>query len=217
MTTNWTKQYMVDKAYRKEMELRSHKVRLADECKRSHQNEPIQQDHTTDSNGKQGSSAPPLRQLRPKWALITGIILAVVLLMLSTPVVSVAQNTSDGLDAGTSGDMDLAYAIFYLQIGEYELAIDVLDDVLTNDPDNASAYAVRGTAHYFLTEYEYAIADSEAAIAIAPDYSMPYWTLGDVYFDLEDYDQALDNYLTYIELAGNNPDPYVLGQVALCR
>lgn len=217
MTTNWTKQYMVDKAYRKEMEIRSDKVRMAKMCKRTRQDEINQQDHTPNTDGKQGETPQPPRQLRPRWAMMTSLFLMVAMFFVASPMVASAQNSVDMFDAGGSGDSDLAYAIFYLQLGEYELVIDVLDEYLEDHPSNPSAYAVRGTAHYYLTEYEDAILDSEAAISLAPDYSMPYWTLGDVYFDMEEYDLALEHYLVYIDLSDNNPDPYVLGQVALCR
>ncbi|MCA9913406.1 MAG: hypothetical protein KC496_08645 [Anaerolineae bacterium] len=207
---------MVDKAYRAEMEAHANQLRLAKQCKNKPQQTGNQTDHTHEHNGKQEGDSP-VKQLRPRWAFVFGVLLAGVLLFVDSPAAIYAQNPSDALEAGTSGDTDLAYAIFYLQLGEYELVLDVLDDVLADDPFNASAYAVRGTAYYFLTEFEYAIADSKTAIAIAPDYSMPYWTLGDVYFDLGDYELAQSYYMKYVDLTNNTPHPYVVDQVRRCQ
>ncbi len=216
MTANWTKQYMVDKAYRADVEARAQQMRVAQDCRDAKQRKTASHTKETEHIDKRDVPPPQVPSpLRPRRALVFGIIVAVLFAMLVAPSSSFAQDTSDQFDSGTDvGGFE--YAIFYLQIGRYEWAVEILDAMIEEQPENPSAYAARGTCYYYMADYAQAIADSEIAIALAPSYSMPYWTLGDVYFDLGDYELARENYMKYVDLAIDHPHPYVLDQVQRC-
>jgi tetratricopeptide (TPR) repeat protein len=149
------------------------------------------------------------------------IFAAVFFIALLTPSVIFAQSDRPSLASnngsnGNAGD-DIWVGLYLIEAEQYDMAIDVFTDILTENPEMASVFAARGIAYFYMQEYELAISDSAAALDLEPEYSTPYWTLGNIYYTQEIYENALSAYENYLELAIEYVDPVVEERVMVCQ
>ncbi len=97
----------------------------------------------------------------------------------------------------------LHHAAIYLNMGEYEKAVQQLDRALESDPTCIQAYYDRGLAYAQWQHYEQAIADFSRAIELDPRYADAYYNRGLMRARQGDFEQALADYDQAIAL---NPD-----------
>lgn len=96
----------------------------------------------------------------------------------------------------------------YIEMGQYDKALEELNTIIFDNPKNVDALKDRGLALYYLGKYEEAVADHNATIALAPKDPMPYFDRANVYLSTGDYDLALEDYNAAIALAPNYADFY---------
>ncbi|MBO0931542.1 tetratricopeptide repeat protein [Fibrella sp. HMF5036] len=85
-----------------------------------------------------------------------------------------------------------------LREGKTREAVQVLNQAVEADADNADAFNTRGVAYFELKEYNNALLDYEQALKVKPDFYSPYYnrallktTQGDIQGALTDYSQAI--------------------------
>ncbi len=92
--------------------------------------------------------------------------------------------------------------------GKYHEAIELLTEVLDDDPENAAAYNNRGDAKQGLEEYEAAIDDYDQAIDIDPENDIAYNNRGNAKQELGEYEAAIDDYDQAIDIDPENDVAY---------
>jgi tetratricopeptide (TPR) repeat protein len=112
-------------------------------------------------------------------------------------------------------------AQFYLNQGRREDALqtlgrakDIFENVLKQDPDNASAYNGLGNIYYLQGEYEKAVGQYQEALGRAPDYAAAYndMALACEALMIQDKEKseywkqkAAEHWETFLQLAQDNP------------
>lgn len=96
----------------------------------------------------------------------------------------------------------------FLAQGRTEDAFDLYGDVLKVDPDNALAYADRGTAYAMLKKFDFALHDLERAFALGYGEASAYSTAGTIYFELKQFDKALGCFAKAVDLDPSYPLTY---------
>ncbi len=91
---------------------------------------------------------------------------------------------------------------------EFEDAMQVLEDILTHEPDFAPAYNKIGVVKAKNGNLEGAEAYFNKAIALWPEFSSPYSNLGNVRLEQHDTEAAENYYLKALEVNAENPIPY---------
>jgi tetratricopeptide (TPR) repeat protein len=109
----------------------------------------------------------------------------------------------------------------YFVLGNYLRAIENYDRTIELGANSggvpASIYVFRGRSYVALNEFNEAETDFLQAIEVDPLYADTYLLLGQLY-DIEQlYDEAVDQYLMYLELAGEDVMPWVRERVNLIR
>ncbi len=84
--------------------------------------------------------------------------------------------------------------------GEYERAIQDLDEAIRLDPQYAFAYNNRGIAYRLLGQYNRAIQDYDEAIRLDPQYADAYYNRGVAYYNLGQYERAIQDWDEAIRL-----------------
>lgn len=92
--------------------------------------------------------------------------------------------------------------------GLAEDALGLYGDVLKIDPENAMAYADRGTALAMLKKFDQALDDLERALALGYVDATIYATLGTVYLEQRQFKTSLDYFSKAIELNPSYPLTY---------
>lgn len=92
--------------------------------------------------------------------------------------------------------------------GNYEGAVEDLNQVIELDPQNAFAYNRRGDAYYRLGDYEQAQADSSQAILLNPQDANAYFDRGFAFSELGKYKEAIADYTQAIKLNSQDAYPY---------
>jgi tetratricopeptide (TPR) repeat protein len=100
---------------------------------------------------------------------------------------------------GAADDAGMTLGQAYLMQGEFQRAIESLNEAIADDPDYAPAYIVRGQAWRFSGEPRKAVEDFSQAIALGLDRSAYLYTIraearvagGDPAEAIADYDRAL--------------------------
>ena len=90
--------------------------------------------------------------------------------------------------------------------GNYEGAVEDLNQAIGLNPKNALAYNKRGDAYYRLGDYEQAQADSSQAILLNPQDANAYFDRGFAFSELGKYKEAIADYTQAIKL--NSEDAY---------
>lgn len=88
----------------------------------------------------------------------------------------------------------------YHQLGDYAKSIQHLQQAISYNQTDASAYNCLGLSQLRIKQCAEAIASFEKAIALAPDYEEPYYSLGAAYVMQGDRKQALTALRQFISL-----------------
>ena len=120
---------------------------------------------------------------------------------------------SNGLVEDVDFDLNYYLAAAYAKDGQYALAEETYDAILTLRPNEVDACFLRGNARMNLAKYEEAREDFDRAIALVPgDYDM----LIEIYEILDQFGYQEDGreYLqTALSVGGKNMDNYVIGRI----
>ena len=87
------------------------------------------------------------------------------------------------------------------QVGDNEVAVDLITRALAVNPDFAEAYSNLGLALQDLGRLDDAVANYHKALAIKPDFAGAYNNLGNALYGLEKPDEAVTNYRKAIAIA----------------
>lgn len=90
-------------------------------------------------------------------------------------------------------------ALEALDNGEFNRAIDLLEEAIEKDPEASTAYNSLGYAYIEIEEFDKAIIELNKAIEITPDYSYAYSNLGNAYIALNDMENGEKAYLSSVE------------------
>ncbi|BAY27918.1 hypothetical protein NIES2100_77450 [Calothrix sp. NIES-2100] len=92
----------------------------------------------------------------------------------------------------------------YLNLKDYERAIENYNIAIQIHPHNSLLYCDRGNAYFYLKEYNKAIADYTQAIQINPNYGLAYSNRGLAYLNLKEYHKSIADYTQAIQINPNN-------------
>lgn len=92
--------------------------------------------------------------------------------------------------------------------GKYKEAIAVYTATLESEPNNAEAYARRGTAYLRMRDIKHALDDLGMAIKLDPQKADLYNTRGNVYSKSDNHRQAISDYDKAIELNPKHDEAY---------
>ena len=106
-----------------------------------------------------------------------------------------------------SGSDYLARGLSYGQRGDYDRALEDMQQAVRLEPSSAEAYYWRGLAYAFKHEYELAIRDFDRAAELRPGHALTHLNRGVAHFRQQAYDRALFDLDRAVEL---DPD-YALG------
>ncbi|NRB11415.1 MAG: hypothetical protein HRU35_07410 [Rickettsiaceae bacterium] len=81
---------------------------------------------------------------------------------------------------------------FFLDLGEYKKAVDLLNDGLKKHPKNCNLYALKGYVQYKLQEFEESIESLNFALEINPVFSFAHSIKGSSLHELKKYDEAVN-------------------------
>ena len=115
------------------------------------------------------------------------------------------QPDKDEADDNTSPPQDnnsikIVEAKFANSEGNHQDAIDLVTEVLDDDPENAAAYYIRGNAKNEREEHEAAIKDYDQAIDLDPEDADAYNNRGNAKQGLGEYEAAIEDYDQAINL-----------------
>lgn len=99
---------------------------------------------------------------------------------------------------------------------QQSMNIDSLSDVIRTNPEDASAYNMRGTAYGSAKSYNEAIADFSKAIEIDPSYFQAFANRALIYVNLRQYDKAQSDFAEALTLSPEYPVAY-FGRALLYR
>ena len=83
------------------------------------------------------------------------------------------------------------------------------------NPDNATAYSIRGAIYYRLNDFNGAVSDFNKAISINPGDYRNFYNRGLAHVKLNDFRKAIEDFSGAIQLNPNDPDSYY--NRAVCR
>lgn len=89
-------------------------------------------------------------------------------------------------------------ARFYMEDARLDLAIDELEHILEQQPENYDVYYDLGKVHFELGNYDSALENFENVLEFKPDNEWIYYYLGQAYEANNEIDKALSNYLKAI-------------------
>jgi tetratricopeptide (TPR) repeat protein len=96
----------------------------------------------------------------------------------------------------------------FIEIGEFEKAIDACNETLKIDPNLAVVYIYRGIAYAELKQHERAIEDYSKAIELNPNLVDAYTNRGTAYARLNQHEQAIEDYNKTLELNPSFAEAY---------
>lgn len=116
----------------------------------------------------------------------------------ATPAPTNVPNTNPPLGGDVEALLDRA--LEELQAGQFEDAIETLSEVIAIDPENATAYTVRGAAYAAQNNYQRAIDDFTRALAVVPYDWAVYVFRADTYANMGEPGEAMFDYDKALEL-----------------
>lgn len=122
----------------------------------------------------------------------------------STPT-STPTQTPDPVEI--SLNLDNAYNLF--DLGQYELAGDIFNEVLAAEPSNLDALFGRGLVYFEQGELENAEADFTSLLAIDPTDIDVYFYRGWVYLEMEEDRLAVDDFSRYLNTYPDDAEAYI--------
>jgi len=120
----------------------------------------------------------------------------------------------------TADDWSVVYnnrGIAYYEKGDYDLAIQDLNEAIHLNPKDEKAYDGRGVAYKKKGDFDHAIRDFNEAIHLNPNFERAYNDRGAAYIDKEEYDRAIQDFNEAIRLNPNNANNYNNRSVAYMR
>ena len=97
-------------------------------------------------------------------------------------------------------------AISYVNVGEYDKAVDELLRAVVLKPDHASAHENLGVAYFHKGAYQLSIEVFRKAIALDPSQASTYYALGEAYMRVGDQDLAFKNFEKTLSLNPYHPE-----------
>jgi tetratricopeptide (TPR) repeat protein len=97
-------------------------------------------------------------------------------------------------------------AMSYINVAEYDKALEALSQAVVLKPDYAAAYENIGVAHFHKKAYQPAIAAFEKAIALDPVTASAYYALGEAYLRVGEKDVAIRNFEKTLSLNPYHPE-----------
>lgn len=119
--------------------------------------------------------------------LLTAAVLLVASSMLPPPVPA-AEGSGSGLAPTRSPQYE--QAVRAVRAGDYRTAIDLLEQVVASEPDNADAYNELAFSHRKLGEVAPALRYYERALSLDPEHRGAHEYLGELYLQLDDLAKA---------------------------
>ena len=96
----------------------------------------------------------------------------------------------------------------YYNKGDYDRAIQDIDQAILLNPNEPSFYDTRGVAYKKKSDYDRAIQDFNEAIHLNPNFERAYYDRGGAYIDKDDYDRAIQDFNEAIHLNSNDANAY---------
>ncbi|MCA0454134.1 MAG: tetratricopeptide repeat protein [Chloroflexi bacterium] len=103
----------------------------------------------------------------------------------------------------------LTQANTFLTNGQWDKAINKLNEIVTLLPENPLVYAARGDAYLGLEKYDKSLEDYDQVIRLAPDNGKAYDTRANLHRDLEHIDEAISDFTKSIELDPEHAFPHI--------
>ena len=104
--------------------------------------------------------------------------------------------------------VDVRMAQCYVELGQFDKALERYNHMLAIDPDNPMVFNDRGQLHFQMKNYEDARHEFEQAILIQPDYADALYNRGLVYMQEEAYSDAISDLQTVIRIQPRAGRPY---------
>lgn len=82
----------------------------------------------------------------------------------------------------------------YLNMEEYDIAIENFNEAIRIDPNHAEAYQYRGAAYAKMEDWDTAIENYNEAIKFDPGYALAYYNRGIAYSEKGEWDAAIENF-----------------------
>ena len=105
-----------------------------------------------------------------------------------------------------------ALAFSYVQLEQYDSAIELYQKALSINPDNewsaVVAQALAAIYHQIKGNSDAAISMLQNALLLTKDKSQIYQAIADIYYDIEDLDKAIEFYNASLDSDCNNPKAY---------
>lgn len=111
-------------------------------------------------------------------------------------------------DNGFRSNQKVEQAEKCFEQGDYSGAVNLLNEAITLNESNSSAYAIRGSSYGNLQNYQMALRDFNIAIRLGIENSITYYCRGLAYEMLKEYDKSLADFTKAIELDSNYMNAY---------
>lgn len=111
---------------------------------------------------------------------------------------SIALGADDGF-----AHNNLGFA--YMELGEFGIAIEKLEEAVVVNPLNTQALYNRALAYAQDGQLDEAIEAYDATLAVDPAYDSAYFDLGIIYTQLDQPAEAISNFETFLELSPDDP------------
>lgn len=101
-------------------------------------------------------------------------------------------------------DVLIEKAIGFYDNKDYNQAINILNQVVASDPQNATVYYYIALAYDGLNDLKKAIENYKLTLKYAPDMSIAYYSMAVDYDELKEYQLAKDNYIKYVDMSSED-------------
>jgi tetratricopeptide (TPR) repeat protein len=95
----------------------------------------------------------------------------------------------------------------FYEAREYDKAILSVSMAINLDPENPSAYLLRGKSYRFVYEYEKSLQDTEKVLELNPSNADAHVLRGLIFFNTNRYEEAIEEYTTALEVSEENKLP----------
>ena len=112
-------------------------------------------------------------------------------------------------------NQELAEAGKFYYNGDFNGARNLCTKAIELNPDNATAYSIRGAIYYRLNDFNSAVADFNKAAALNPNDYRNFYNRGLAHVKLNDLRKAVEDFSGAIQLNPNDADSYY--NRAVCR
>jgi tetratricopeptide (TPR) repeat protein len=92
---------------------------------------------------------------------------------------------------------------------QFDEAINILNKVIELNPNDASAYVLRGDAYRWKKQYDMTIKDLSEAIRLNPNDAKSYYIRGMAYHGRKEYKEAISDYTDVIRLEPKSAHAYI--------